>query len=221
MLLAVDTSTQAVGIALYDGIVVVSEQVWISQQYQTVELAPRVSAMIDQAGLTMEDVKVLAVATGPGSYTGLRIGLSFAKGMAMAGHLGIVGIPTLDILAASQPPLELPLIAVLQAGRGRLAAGRYTFSSGRWQPDGPARIMPVRDLAAKIKSPTFVCGELTSEERTILRRKRINVILASPAQCVRRPSYLAELGWQLWRKGMTDDPATLTPDYLQFEKTST
>lgn len=217
MLLAVDTSSQSVGIALYDGIQVVSELVWLSKQYQTVELAPKISELIDQTGIPIKEIKILAVATGPGSYTGLRIGLSFVKGMAMAGHLAIVGIPSLDFLAYSQAPQEIPMIAVLQAGRGRLAAGRYTYSSGKWQADGRASIMAVHELAKQIKSPTYVCGELTEGERSILRRKRINVILASPAQCVRRPSFLAEMAWMRWQKGMTDDPAILSPDYLQAE----
>jgi tRNA threonylcarbamoyladenosine biosynthesis protein TsaB len=220
MLLAIDTSTRSVGIALYDGIQVVSELIWFSQQYQTVELAPKVSTLLDQAEISVGDIRILAVAKGPGSYTGLRIGLSFAKGMALAGHLAIVGIPTLDILSASQAPNELPLVAVLQAGRGRLAVGRYAFAAGKWQSNGQARIMPVKELAATIKSPTLVCGELTEEERNILKRKRINVILASPAQCVRRPSFLAEIAWQRWQKGLTDDPAILAPDYLQFENRS-
>jgi tRNA threonylcarbamoyladenosine biosynthesis protein TsaB len=220
MLLAIDTSTRSAGIALYDGIQLVSELIWLSEQYHTVELAPQVSALIDQAGISVSDIEVLAVATGPGSFTGLRIGLSFVKGMALAGHLAVVGVPTLDILTASQPPKEIPLVAVLQAGRGRLAIGKYAFSSGKWQSDGRASIMHVRDLAVKIKAPTYVCGELTEEERNILRRKRINVILASPAQCVRRPSYLAEIGWYRWQNGMTDDPAFLAPDYLQLENQS-
>jgi tRNA threonylcarbamoyladenosine biosynthesis protein TsaB len=217
MLLAVDTSSQSVGIALYDGIRVVCELVWVSKQYQTVELAPKVSDLIDQAGTSVDEINILAVATGPGSYTGLRIGLSFVKGMAMAGHLAIVGIPTLDFLAYAQPPQDIPMMAVLQAGRGRLAAGRYAYASGKWQADGQPSILPVRELAKQINSPTYVCGELSEEERSILRRKRINVILASPAQCVRRPAYLAEMGWHRWQKGMIDDPAILSPDYLQPE----
>lgn len=217
MLLAVDTSSQSVGIALYNGIQVVCELVWLSKQYQTVELAPKVSELIDQAGTSVDEIKILAVATGPGSYTGLRIGLSFVKGMAMAGHLAIVGIPTLDFLAYAQPPQEIPMIAVLQAGRGRLAAGRYAYASGKWQADGQPSIMPVRELTKQINSPTYVCGELSEEERSVLRRKRINVILASPAQCLRRPAYLAEMGWYRWQKGMIDDPAILSPDYLQLE----
>ena len=58
---------------------------------------------------------------GPGSFTGLRIGLALAKGMALARHLPVIGVPTLDILAAAQPVREENLVAILLAGRGRLA----------------------------------------------------------------------------------------------------
>lgn len=217
MLLAIDTSTREVGVALYDGNQVISEMMWLSHQYHTIELAPTISALLERAGMTAQDIKVLAVALGPGSYTGLRIGLALAKGMALAGHLALVGVPSLDILAVAQPIANKPLVAVLQAGRGRLAAGWYRNHSGTWIADGQLRIQRVQDLAASVKSPTIVCGELTAEERRILGRKRKNVILASPAQSLRRPSYLAELGWIRWQRGETDDPATLAPEYLHTD----
>jgi hypothetical protein len=80
--------------------------------------------------------------------------------------------------------------------------------------------MTPRELASGIKSPTIVCGELSEDERRIFRRKRINVILASPAQSFRRPSFLAELGWRRWKKGMSDDPAALAPEYLHYDQKS-
>lgn len=217
MLLAIDTSTQEVGVALYDGNQVVSEMMWLSQQYHTIELAPTISALLERAGMTAQDIKVLAVALGPGSFTGLRIGLALVKGMALAGHLAVVGVPSLDIVAVAQPIADKPLVAVLHAGRGRLAAGWYQNHSGTWMADGKLRIQGVEELAARIKSPTIVCGELTAEERRILGRKRKNVILASPAQSLRRPSFLAELGWNRWQRGVTDDPATLAPQYLHSD----
>ncbi|MCJ7534306.1 MAG: tRNA (adenosine(37)-N6)-threonylcarbamoyltransferase complex dimerization subunit type 1 TsaB [Anaerolineales bacterium] len=218
MLLAIDTSTRMIGVALYDGVQIVSEMVWLSQQYHTVELAPTVDSLMERAGIPPSELQVVAVALGPGSFTGLRIGLAFAKGMALANHMEIIGVPTLDILAASQPIDELPLAAVLHAGRGRLAVGRYKNSSGSWKSDDQVKVQTSREVAAGIKSPTIVCGELTAEEQRIFRRKRKNVILYSPAQCLRRPSFLAELGWRRWRKGLTDDPASLTPIYLHYEQ---
>jgi tRNA threonylcarbamoyladenosine biosynthesis protein TsaB len=220
MLIAIDTSTRLIGVALYDGVQVVSEMVWLSQQYHTVELAPTVSSLMERAGIPLSDLKVVAVALGPGSFTGLRIGISLAKGMALAGRLAIVGIPTLDILAAAQPADKLPMAAVLQAGRGRLAVGWYKNYSGKWKSDHQTQVLTPRDLADRIKSPTIVCGELSEEERRIFKRKRINVILATPAQSLRRPSFLAELGWRRWQKGMTEDPASLAPNYLHYDQTS-
>jgi tRNA threonylcarbamoyladenosine biosynthesis protein TsaB len=216
MLLAIDTSTRVVGVALYDGVRVKSEIVWPSHQYHTVELAPTVSALMERAGVTVGDLEVLAVALGPGSYTGLRIGLAFAKGMALAGNLAIVGIPTLNILASAQPPGDIPLAAVLRAGRGRLAVGWYRYRSKNWKSDGKVEILTAQKLAEKINSPTILCGELTDEERSLFWKKRKIVALASPAQSLRRPSSLAELGWRRWRRGNTDDPATLAPYYLHY-----
>ena len=218
MLLAIDTSTQEVGVSIYDGERVISEMMWLSKQFHTVELAPTVFELLDRVDIATRDIHVLAVALGPGSFTGLRIGLAFAKGMALAGHAEVVGVPTLDILAAAQPVADKPLIAVLHAGRGRLAAGWYHNYAGNWGADGQLKILGVQDLAASIKSPTLVCGELSGEERRILARKRKNVILASPAQSLRRPSYLAELGWKRWQKGKTDDPASLAPQYLHNDQ---
>jgi len=146
--------------------------------------------------------------------------LALAKGMALAGKLAIVGIPSLDILVASQPIDKKPLAAILQAGRGRIAVGWYKNYSGEWKADRKVQVMTPRDLASRIKSPTIVCGELTENERRLFRRKRITVELASPAQSLRRPSFLAELGWRRWKKGMSDDPATLSPEYLHYDQVS-
>src|SRR5512138_1031812 len=107
MLLAVDTSTAQVGLALYDGSQVVSEYAWRSSQRHTVELAPAVAELLARSSLTMDNVQALGVALGPGSFTSLRVGLSLVKGLALARHLPLVGIPTLDILAAAQPSSRL------------------------------------------------------------------------------------------------------------------
>lgn len=215
MLLAIDTSTRNVGIAIYDGIQVLSETIWASHDYHTVELAPAIAETLTRAGLEIQNLKLLAVATGPGSFTGLRIGLAVVKGIALACHLPIIGIPTLDIVAESQPVSPgLPLAAVLQAGRGRLVVGWYTANNDRWQLNPPIEIMDPLILSRHIHEPTLVCGELSEEQQHVLARKYRNVILASPAHSIRRPSLLAELAWKRWQSGDIDDPVTLSPTYL-------
>ena len=133
MLLAVDTSTRTIGLALYDGVQVIGESVWRSYNHHTVELAPAVAEMLSRSGIDASGLQVLAVALGPGSFTGLRIGLALAKGMALVRHLPLVGIPTLDILAAAQPVMAITLAAVLKAGRGRLAVNWYHEVDGAWK----------------------------------------------------------------------------------------
>ncbi len=216
MLLAVDTSTRNVGIALYNGISVLGEMSWYSHNYHTVELAPSIQDLFTRCGVQPEQLTVLAAALGPGSFTGLRIGLALVKGIAQGQNLPVIGIPTLDFLAAAQPPSNLPLVAVLQAGRGRLAAGWYQYQNERWQQETSPRVTTAEDLAAGITKPTLVCGELDADDQKTLTRKYRNVILASPAHSVRRPSFLAELAWQRWLNKETDDSASLSPIYVHI-----
>jgi tRNA threonylcarbamoyladenosine biosynthesis protein TsaB len=213
MLLAVDTSTAQVGLALHDGAQVIGEYAWRSSQRHTVELAPAISDLLTRCGLSMGDVRALGVALGPGSFTSLRVGLALVKGLALARHLPLIGIPTLDILASAQPLSRLPLVVAIQAGRGRLAVGLYKSSKNGWQARGPARVVTVEVLMDEIEGPSLVCGELTSEERQRLSEKA-EMHLASPAGSVRRPAILAELAWARWQEGKVDDEASLAPIYL-------
>ncbi len=214
MLLAIDTSTAQMGLAAYDGAQVLAEMAWTNRQFHTVELAPSTAGLLARCGLTMEAVTALGVAIGPGSFTALRVGLSFAKGLALARRLPLIGIPTLDVVAAAQPVSDLPLVATLQAGRGRLAVGWYAASENGWQAQGPAKVETVDSLAEQIQNPTIVCGELNAEERQRLARKRVNVVLMTAANSVRRPAILAELAWARWQAGKVDDLSSLAPIYL-------
>jgi tRNA threonylcarbamoyladenosine biosynthesis protein TsaB len=215
MLLAVDTSTAQVGLAVYDGPQgqVIGEYAWRSRQRHTVELAPAIFDLLRRCGLTMDDIRALGVALGPGSFTSLRVGLSLVKGFAFARGLPLIGIPTLDILAAAQPVSRLPLLVAIQAGRGRLAAGWYKRSKGSWQAKGPARVVTAKALVEEVNTPMIVCAELTAEERRLLAAKA-EIQLVSPAQSVRRPAVLAEQAWARWQAGDVDDGATLAPIYL-------
>lgn len=218
LLLALDTSTRTVGLALYDGVQVLNETIWTSQDYHTVELAPAVSQALQRAGASVDALGALGVATGPGSFTGLRVGLALVKGLAMARNLPLVGVPTLDFLAAAQPCLDMPLAAVLRAGRGRLAVGWYSVVDGAWQPTQNVEALTLPDLAQKIQQPTLVCGELTKEDRVFLAGERAEIHLASPSQSLRHPSFLAEIAWKRWKAGQVDNPASLAPVYLHYNE---
>jgi len=214
MLLAIDTSTAQIGLALYDGTSVPAEFTCASGLHHTRELAPALSRLLTGCGKTMGDIHALGTAIGPGSFTSLRVGLAFVKGLALARHIPLIGVPTLDIVAASVPPAGRRLAAVLQAGRGRLAVGWYKASGDGWLAEGRAQVTTAEELAEKIRKPVLICGELTADDRHRLKRKFKNVILASPAQCVRRPGILAEIAWVRWQAGKVDTAAALAPIYI-------
>ena len=216
MLLALDTSTTQIGVALYDGARVLAEAYWQSGRRHTQELAPLVAQVLEHTGFGVDDLRAVGVALGPGSFTGLRIGLALAKGLAVARGLALVGVPTLDVVAAAVP-VEAnfrALAAVLPAGRGRLAVGWYALTEGTWRGVSEVEILTAEALTRRIRKPTVVCGELSGQERARLARKYKTVRLPSPARCARRPAFLAELAWQRWQQGQTDAVASLAPIYL-------
>jgi len=216
LLLAIDTATRTASLALHDGARVRVELSWESQDHHTVELAPRIAGMLSQLEVTVEDLAGLAVALGPGSFTGVRVGIAAAKGLAISRHLKLVGVPTLDILAQAMQDTRMPVVAVLAAGRGRLCAQRYLPAKGRLRAEGSAWLTAARELGADWIETTYVVGELSADERhDIKKRLGSRVTLAPPAASLRRAGHLAEIGWARLAAGQTDDPATLTPIYLQ------
>lgn len=214
-LMAIDASTRTRGVALYDGERVRYECTWESNDFHGVDLAPGIKLAIEMSGTNTAGLSAIAVAIGPGSYTGLRIGLALAKGLAFSEDLDLIAVPTLDVVAAGHPVDEHPLVAILQAGRGRLAIGWYKAKKERWQPDGEPQLVTVRELVDAIRKPTMICGEIDMEARRALGRKHKNALLSSPAWSQRRPALLAELAWERWKAGEAEDRRGLTPRYLQ------
>lgn len=213
MLLAVDTSNEWIGLAVYDGSRIIGERAWRSKQHHTVELAPAVQDLLASDGLIMKDITALGVAIGPGSFTSLRVGLALTKGLAFARGIPLIGIPTLDILAHAQPVSDLPLAVAIQAGRGRYALGWYKNVRGSWQAEGPARVVSVEALNGGVPSLSLVCGEFTDEVRQKIESNK-NAQLTSPENSQRKPAMLAQLAWMRFQNGDVDDVASLAPIYL-------
>lgn len=220
--LAIDTATDAAGLALHDGAAVLAELQWTSRRRHTRELAPALAGMLGGQGLAAGDLAGIAVAIGPGSYTGLRIGLALAKGLALGAGLPVLGVPTLDILAAglSEPVAarRLPLWVVARAGRGRLLAAEYPAD---WAPRAgpsiasspPAAIHALPALRAAARPPAWVAGELDAAARSALTEA--GLIVLPPAACLRRAAWLAELGRMRYAAGGWPGLDALAPEYLE------
>jgi tRNA threonylcarbamoyladenosine biosynthesis protein TsaB len=215
ILVAIDTATRFAGLALYDGSSVYSEAYWRSNRNHSVELMPMLVRMLTQQKLAAENIAAVAVAIGPGSFTGLRIGLGVAKGLALACDVPILGVPTLDILAFQHSEQRRPIWAVIQAGRSRLCAARYERRRGRWRQRGDIRLTTLEQFPGMITGRCLVCGELHRQEIvSILEQTEQDVMFAIPSQSMRRPSCLAELAWRRFEQGESDDIAMLSPIYI-------
>ncbi len=213
MILAIDSATQWVGIGLHDGVQVKAEHTWFSRQHHTVELGPEVGMLLRRVGVRPRDLQAIAVTAGPGGFTGLRIGMALAKGIAMAQSVPLVAVPTLDVLAAGQPERQSRMLAVLEAGRRRIAAVWYKWERDAWVAETEGETTTWKQVEAELDGPTYVCGEIDAAARKRLRSQR-QVEVASPALCVRRPSLLAELARAQLEQSEPEDPGVIAPVYL-------
>ncbi len=217
MLLAVDTATSLASLALYDQAneVILGEEAWHSVNNHTVELMPRLVRMMNQQGISAADLDGLAVSLGPGSFTGLRIGLGVAKGLALALKLPLVGVPTPDVIARPHLVQRLPILAILQAGRGRICTAHFGRHRGRWRRTRPYELTTLDRLCEQIQMSTLFCGEIDSQGAKLLRERLGDLVtVVSPAARMRRAAYLAEAGWERLVRGDADDVAALSPIYL-------
>jgi len=216
MLLALDTSTLTCGIALYDEPIVVGEMMWRTANHHTVELAPAVSDLLRRCSVAPSDLKCVAVALGPGSFTSLRISLAFAKGLAFSLSIPIIGVTTFEYQAAAQPVSDEPLFTIIPAGRTRMAIQEFHAMDGQWQPLDTPQVMTPEEISDRVSGPTRICGEMNASERQLIGRKWKNAMIAPPALAMRRPAVLAELAWKRWKSGQVDDPVQLSPVYLHI-----
>ena len=130
---AIDTSSDRAGVALFDGLTA-SVIAWNAHRNHTVDTLAQLDHLLRLSGFALNQLDGIAVATGPGSFSALRVGLSIAKGLAFSLNLPIAGIPTTDAIAAHLDWTDRPILAVMTAGRGRVVWSRYDA----WHPvEGP------------------------------------------------------------------------------------
>jgi len=126
----------------------------------TASLPALVDEVLGRAGVSVEDVEGLAVSIGPGSFTGLRIGLALAKGIALAGGLPVVGVPTLEALAwVADAPAGTTICAALDARKREVYAALFWATSAAPRRLTPDLALAPEALAARLTAPCVVVGD--------------------------------------------------------------
>jgi len=215
-LLALDTSTAWASVALYDGRNVLSEETWHAQRRHGDELFPTIERVLSQARKKISDVDRVAVATGPGSFTGLRVAIAAAQGIARGAGAAIVGISTLDVLAYPHAHSKQRTCALLPAGRTEWYAAFYQERNRKWLRRSPFIVATLPDLCRQIGTHTLFVGELDDDAEQLLKDLLgPKAIFAPPASRMRRAGYLAELGWRALESAPQAKLAEIEPIYVK------
>lgn len=216
MILAIDTSTSLAGLALWEAEHLWAEETWHTRLNHSVELMPRIQRMLATHRVAVERLAAIAVALGPGSFTGVRAGLAAAKGLALPYRIPLVGISTLDVITYPFRQSELPVWAIIAAGRGRIGAACYQRLDDTWRQVIAPQLTTFNALCDRTSLPALFVGEIAVAEAELLRNRLGDRAVVPPAALrVRRAGYLAELAATRLVNHDVDDAMTLGPIYLQ------
>ena len=212
MELSIDTASDVASVALSREGAAVDEITWRCHRNHTVELLPTIDRLLARARVPKADLTAIFVTTGPGMYTGLRVGIATAKGLARALGLPLVGVGRLELDAYPHAAFTGTIVAVHRAGRGDLAWASYAGNPWR-ELTGP-RLSKAEELAGEFSGATLVVGEVDEALRTALAAVP-GVECGAIGEAPGRAAALAAIGYERLAGGAPSDPALLRPVYLR------
>ena len=239
-LLVIDTSTAVMSIALMDGERLLVESNQIVERRHSDKLLPAIKELITSAGLTMQDIDGVAVGRGPGTYTGVRIGVTTAKTLAWSLSVPLLGISSLEALAygalsetegGKETGERTWLVPMMNARRDQVYAGLYEAKNRHWgclAADGVQLIDEWLDRIVMLygqedadQAPQqiiFVGEELELEERIEARWRDVDIRSVHMQEQHMRASALGLLAQQRWMSGEQDDVHRMVPNYTQLSE---
>ena len=220
MELSIDTATDTASVAISREGKPLTEISWYAGQNHTVNLMPNVLHLFKLIGEELNKIDAVFVSLGPGSYNGLRAGLSAAKGMALSLNIRLIGIGTLEIEAYPYADAGLPICVVHNIGRGEIATASYRMLDSGWQKLIEEHITTLDALCKTIDTKTVICGQFfgfpeTQPDPAEFIVEALGDLAVIRETTLRRAGVLAELGWRRLERGESDDIATLQPLYLR------
>jgi len=215
-ILAVDTSTQICSVALIDDDALIAETTTGSQQTHTRHLMGMIEHLLQGAHMRIDAVDALAVVQGPGSFTGLRIGISSIKGLAAATGKPVTGISGLEGLAWQCLDYNGHIYAMIDARKAEVYSAGYLATDGCLRPLQAEQVVTPDKLLADCETPClFVGSGALLYKDLILKRLGTSVRLAPPLQHHVRASTVAYLAWQRFKPGDLGASGQLVPEYVR------
>ncbi|KFZ42578.1 tRNA (adenosine(37)-N6)-threonylcarbamoyltransferase complex dimerization subunit type 1 TsaB [Anoxybacillus flavithermus] len=214
--LAIDTSTFVMGIAVVDGQIVKGEIITNLKKNHSIRVMSAIEALLQECDMSPKDLERIVVAKGPGSYTGVRIGVTIAKTLAWTLNIPLVGVSSLEVMAASAKYFQGLVVPLMDARRGQIYTGLYQAVRGDIQSIVADQVILATDWANELKAydqPILLVGnDSVLHEATFVETLGHSVQVASETLHNPRPSELAWLG--INRE--PEDIHTFVPNYIRL-----
>ena len=219
-ILAVETATPLGSVSLVDEEVVILERESGAATTHSTWLLPAIGELLREAGLSPGEVDGFAVSAGPGSFTGLRIGLSTVKGLSLATGKPVVAVPTLDAMAEPVPPCPHLICPLLDARKEEVYVALYRhIPGGSLRRQGDCLVMPPRMLARMISENVFFLGNGVDHYRELLVELfGEKAFFASSNLRYPKATTVGQLGLRLLAQGRTEDVDGLEPLYVRLSE---
>jgi len=214
-ILAADTTTLVNTVALCDGDRVLAETIVNCGRIHSERLIETVDWVLKEAGIVVENVDLLAISTGPGSFTGVRVGTATWKGLALATKRPLVGVGTLDAMARLGAFYEGLVCPLLDAKMGEVFGALYRFRGGVREKLTPDRVCRVEDLIEGLEGVVYFLGEGANVYRARILEVAPGALFAPGLLGVPRASAVAAEALELAGKGVCTDAARVVPVYLR------
>lgn len=215
--LAIDTANLVMGVAIIDGDKIVGELTTNLQKNHSLRLMPAIDLLMEEVGLKPSDLERIVVSSGPGSYTGVRIGVTTAKTLAWSLNIPLVGISSLEVLAQNGRYFDGYIVPIFDARRGQVYTGLYKINGSHVSSVQVDQLVLLEDwlqVLKQLESPILFLGnDLTIHREVIAERLGKQAVLPPIVTDNPRPAELAYLGL---KKEATADVHSFVPEYLRL-----
>ena len=221
-ILALETSAKAVSVAVAENDTVIASRFANEGQTHSVTMMPMLDGMLRETGLTLRDMELIAVSNGPGSFTGLRIGVSAAKGLAWALDVPCCGVSTLDAMAQNALDFEGIVIGAMDARREQIYNALFLCHDGHLQRLTEDRAIGLDALLPEMEKysdlPKLVVGDGAALCYTYLSERGITCGMREGECGLQNAQGVAQAAYEMALRGMTVSARDLIPVYLRLSQ---
>ncbi|MBP3232368.1 MAG: tRNA (adenosine(37)-N6)-threonylcarbamoyltransferase complex dimerization subunit type 1 TsaB [Anaerovibrio sp.] len=217
-ILAMDTATMVSSVAVADEKRLLAELIVENKLTHSETLLPHVEQVLSMAGLNREDISGVAVSIGPGSFTGLRIGLAAAKAIAYGLDIPLIGVPTMEGLAWHYPVPGVVVAGFIDAQKGNVYTAHYKWTGSGFDEIRPIQVLPVTEAVAlceEVQGTVVAVGDMVNKKIAKLDGLPDNLLLPPKHMLMPRGANIAMAGLQRLASGLSDSVMNLEPIYIR------